>query len=130
MVVTRSLSAAWPHCWQLVNAALVVGSISIVAVHEHRPRRSVTSFQCRWSAIFSSAGNQLPAPESPTRATVSTGFLVSPNGQAFSVAARGTSRQPSCQYCGRSDAASWSGGRTGSDATLAAAFEASAAAPG
>ena len=108
----------------------MVGSISIVAVHEHRPRRSVTSFQCRWSAICSSAGNQLPAIESPTRATVSTGFLVSPNVQTLSVAVRVPSRHPSCQYCGRSDAASWIGGRKGSDGTPAAVAEASAAAPG
>ena len=39
---------------------------------------SVTSFQCRWTAICCSGVNQSPAIESPARATVSTGCEVSP----------------------------------------------------
>ena len=108
----------------------MVLSTSIVAVHMQVPCRSVTSFQCRCSAIVSSAGNQLPSIESPTMATVSTGFFVSPNVQTFSAAARFASRQLSSQYFGMSVVAAWIGGRIGSDATPAAVFEASAAAPG
>ena len=63
-------------------------------------------------------------------ATVSTGFLVSPNVQTFSVVAMLASRQLSSQYFGMSAVASWIGGRIGSGGTSAAVVEASAAAPG
>src|SRR5450756_2685726 len=83
-----------------MSGLLVVLSISMVAVHSHVPCRSVTSFQCRCRAIWSSAGNQLPAIESPTIATVSAGFFVSPNTQTFSVVAVVASRQLFSQYTG------------------------------
>jgi len=113
-----------------VFGAPVVVSTIIVAVHMQVPCRSVTSSQCRLTAIFCRAGNQLPSIESPTMATVSTGFFVSPNRQIFSVVAELASRQLSSQYVGMSSAAAWTGGRTGSAATPAAVTEARAAAPG
>src|ERR1700744_6106631 len=62
---------------------------------------SVTSFQCRSSAICFSGVNQSPASESPTSATVSTGSLVSPYTHSLGAAELSAPRQPSCQYSGR-----------------------------
>src|SRR5580692_10540490 len=126
MVVMRSCRTAAPQAWQAVNGPVSV-VLSIRAADQGQLEcSSVTSFQCRCTAMALIASNHCPAAESPTRATVSTGLVVSPNTQALGLLTGMSSRQPAVRY---SDWLSWSGGgRTGAAGTGAAGF-ASAAAP-
>src|SRR5260370_29673753 len=129
MVVSRRRSTAAPHDWQAVKGPLILVSHSMVVVHGQSPCNSVTSFQWYCLAITSSAGNQFPATESPTRATVSFGCTVSPYTHPFGVADSWSTRQPCCQYSGAIDMlASLIGGSTAL-AGGCAAVPASTAAP-
>ena len=97
IVVVRSRSTAAPHWWHCVYGPAVGPYHSMAEVQAQLPCSSVTSFQCWSSAIAFRAGNQFPAMESPTRATVSRGCAVSPKTHGFGVSARGSARQPSLQ---------------------------------
>src|SRR6516164_8286265 len=126
-VVSRSCSTVTPQAWQESYDWWVRWSSITVAVHAQVACSSVTSFQCRRTAIACSAETQLPATESPTRATVSTGWLVSPNTHSLGSGTCSPSRQPCRQYDGRlSSLGGGSTGSAGTDVTLPA----STAAPG
>ena len=93
MVVTRSCRTAAPHVWQAVKFPMLVELSISAADHGQLECSSVTSFQCRCTAIALSASNHWPADESPTSATVSTGLVVSPNTHSLGLVTGMSSRQ-------------------------------------
>src|ERR1700735_743496 len=97
MLVMRSCCTAAPQAWQTVYGPPVSGEIIIVELSGQTECRSVTSSQCRSSAICCNGVNQSPANESPTRATVSTGSVVSPDTHSLGVGELSATRQPCCQ---------------------------------
>ena len=99
MVVTRSCKTAAPQSWQALNATWVPGFGIMVDDQGQLECSSVTSFQCRCLAMALSASNHSPAAESPpTRATVSTGWTVSPNTHSWGLLTGMSSRQPAVRY--------------------------------
>src|SRR5215475_10296674 len=124
MVVSRSCITALPQESHSLNGRPLKSIV--VAAQAQEARSWVISFQCRSTAIGWRAAHQFPATESPTRATVSTGCLVSPNTHSLGWAPCST-RQPSFQYDGLDSASS--GGSTGSAGTRMT-LPASTAAPG
>jgi hypothetical protein len=97
ILVVRSCSTATPHWRQLVYGLPLSGSFISVAVHAQFACRMVTSFQCSCRAMMFSASHQLPATESPTSATVSRGWAVSPNVHTVSVTTCWGPRHPCAQ---------------------------------
>src|SRR5579863_10776821 len=94
MVVVRSCSTATPQAWQAVRSPIPFQLSTRVDDQGQLECSSVTSFQCRRAAIAFRASNHSPAAESPTRATVSTGWVVSPNTHSLGVLAPKSPRQP------------------------------------
>src|SRR6201999_3123824 len=120
-------STAAPQLWQAVRSPMPFQLSTRVDDQGQLECSSVTSFQCLWTAIAFRASNHSPAAESPTRATVSTGLVVSPNTHSLGVLAAKSFRQPPVW------SSVWligSGGSSTGAAGTNAAAPVSAAAPG
>src|ERR1700743_3999458 len=98
MVVIRSCSTAAPQAWQAVSSPMPFQLSTRVDDQGQLECSSVTSFQCLCAAIAFRASNHSPAAESPTRATVSTGWAVSPNTHSLGLLTGMSSRQPAVRY--------------------------------